>query len=225
MNKMGVKYVNVGNIHPNPKNPRHIEDAIAPVAKSIEEFGFLVPIVVNESNIILSGHTRLAAAKELGMKKIPTVVATGLTEDQETAFMLADNRLSDNASYNTEQLAGLLKELTGSDYDVLLTGFQADEIEAFITSATSGLDDILGIGDDDEFDDVLGGEEEDPLDVRHMHRLMFLLTADQKSGIMEALDKVKKDFSGKLSNGEALTSLCLQFSEGKDDASDKDSEA
>jgi ParB-like chromosome segregation protein Spo0J len=216
MNKMGVKYVNVGTLQPNPKNPRHIEDAIAPVARSIEEFGFLVPIVINENNIVLSGHARLAAAKSLGMEKVPTVVAKGLTEDQETAFMLADNRLSDNASYNTEQLAGLLKELTGSDYDVLMTGFQPDEIEAFITSATSGLDDILGIGDDDDEDPVMG-DVEDEKDVRHMHRLMFLLNAEQKSYIMEALDGVKKAFPGKLSNGEALASLCLQFGELKND--------
>ncbi len=218
MNKMGVKYVSVEDIRPNPKNPRHIEDAIEPVAKSIEEFGFLVPIVVNEKGVVLSGHARLEAAKNLGMAKVPTVVAEGLTPDQEIAFMLADNRLSDNASYNTEQLAGLLKELTGSDYDVLLTGFQPDEVEAFITSATAGLDDILGIGDDDDPDSVLG-EEEDPQDVRHMHRLMFLLTADQKSVIMESLDRVKKSSTHKLSNGEALTALCISLA-GEDDEPD-----
>lgn len=215
MKKMGVKHVNIESLRPNPKNPRDIKDSVGPVARSIKEFGFLVPIVINDSNVVLSGHARLEAAKSLDMKKVPVVVAEGLTKEQETAFMLADNRLSENASYNTEQLAGLLKELAGADYDLLITGFQAEEIEAFITSATSDLDDILGLGEDTSDDSIMGDEEEGQ-DVRHMHRLMFLLNADEKSVIMEALDKIKKASPTKLSNGQALTALCVSV--GGEDA-------
>jgi ParB-like chromosome segregation protein Spo0J len=207
MKKMGVKHVNIESIRPNPKNPRDITDSIEPVARSIGEFGFLVPIVINADGVVLSGHARLAAAKSLNMKKVPVVIAEGLSKEQETAFMLADNRLSENASYNTEQLAGLLKELAGADYNLLITGFQPEEIEAFITSATSDLDDILGLGEEGSDDAIMG--EEEGQDVRHMHRLMFLLNADEKSVIMEALDGIKKSAPTKLSNGQALTALCL----------------
>lgn len=212
MSKMGVKSLNIEILIPNPRNPRQIESSVGPVAQSIQEFGFLVPIVINEKNVVLSGHARLAAAKSLGMKQVPAVVAKGLTEQQETAFMLADNRLSENASYNTEQLADLLKELTGASYDVLQTGFNQEEIEAFITSSTSELDDILGLSDDDGDDDDDAAVEEEEADMRHLHRLVFLMTPDQKSAVLEAIDKTKKDSEAKLSNGEALTAICMRES-------------
>lgn len=217
MTKIGVRNVATADLKPNPRNPRNIQDSVEPVAKSIEEFGFLVPIVINEDNMILSGHARHAAAVSLGMDKVPTVLAKGLSKEQETAFMLADNRLSENASYNNEQLAELLKELTGANYNVLLTGFQSEEVDAFITSATSGLDDILGLGEDEEEEDFGSKpEEDDSEDVRHMHRLMFLLTADQKIAVMEAIDSIKKSSNTNLTNGEALTKMCLTFKENTD---------
>ena len=207
MLKIGVKDVDIESLIPNPRNPRQIESSIGPVAKSIEEFGFLVPMVVNENNVVLSGHARLAAAKSLGMAKVPVIVAKGLTKDQETAFMLADNRLSENASYNTEQLSELLRELADASYDVLQTGFNEEEIEAFITSSTSELDDILGISDDDDEEEGETLKEEES-DMRHLHRMVFLMTPDQKSTILEAIDVTKKSSEATMSNSEALTAIC-----------------
>jgi ParB/RepB/Spo0J family partition protein len=209
MAKIGIKHVDITSIHPNPANPRKIEDAVEPVARSIEEFGFLVPIVLNDDNVVLSGHARLEAAKRLGMDKVPTVCVKNLSKEQQTAFMLADNRLSENASYNTEQLANLLKELDEAEYDILQTGFKREEVEAFITSATSELDDILGLGDEEdaapEIDDL---DDDENNDVRHMHKLMFVLRPDQKEVVMSKIEEIKKESPEKITNGEALTILC-----------------
>jgi len=213
MNKIGVKNVDIESLIPNPRNPRQIESSVGPVAKSIEEFGFLVPMVINEKNVVLSGHARLAAAKSLGLDKVPVIVAKGLTKEQETAFMLADNRLSENASYNTEQLSDLLKELTDASYDVLQTGFNEEEIEAFITSSTAELDDILGLSDSDDDEGEVLGEEDEESDMRHLHRMVFLMTPDQKSAVLEAIDVTKKSSEAKLSNGEALTVICMRGTE------------
>ena len=207
MTKAKVKDLPIDSITPNPDNPRHIEEAVEPVARSIAEFGFLVPIVVNDDNVILSGHTRHAAALSLGMEKVPVIKAVGLSKDQQNAFMLADNRLGENASYDTEKLADILKELTGGDYDATLTGFKVEEIDAFIESSTSELEDILGLGDDDDDDSLESSEEEAGEDVRHLHRLTFLLDTEQKTIIMKAIDDKKKALPG-MSNGEAITSIC-----------------
>ena len=201
-----AKDLPIDSITPNPDNPRHIEEAVEPVARSIAEFGFLVPIVVNDDNVILSGHTRHAAALSLGLEKVPVIKATGLTKEQQNAFMLADNRLGENASYDTEKLADILKELTSTEYDTTLTGFKSEEIDAFIQSSTSELEDILGMGED-EVDDSLESTEESGEDVRHLHRLTFLLDTEQKDLIMKAIDDKKQEFPG-MSNGEAITNIC-----------------
>lgn len=76
----------VDDLKPYENNPRHNEQAVAYVVNSIKEFGFKVPIVVDADGVIVAGHTRLLAAKELGMQKVPCIVADDLTETQIKAF-------------------------------------------------------------------------------------------------------------------------------------------
>jgi ParB/RepB/Spo0J family partition protein len=73
--------IKLEELKPYENNPRNNEDAIEPVAKSIKEFGFKVPIVIDKNNIIIAGHTRYKAAKKLGLNKVPCIVADDLTED------------------------------------------------------------------------------------------------------------------------------------------------
>jgi len=105
------------------KNPRKNDNAVEPVAESIKEFGFKVPIIVDKDNVIVAGHTRLRAAKKLGMKTVPCIVADDLNPEQIKAFRLADNKVSEFADWDMDLLTLELKEI---DLDMDLFGFDED---------------------------------------------------------------------------------------------------
>ena len=128
---MDIKVQKTEDLIPYEKNPRHNEGAITAVAKSIEKFGFKVPIVVDASNVIVNGHTRLKAAKYLGLKEVPTIIADDLTPEQIKAFRLADNKVGEIATWDEELLNAELDELADLDLDFDMTefGFDLPDIE------------------------------------------------------------------------------------------------
>lgn len=126
---MDIKVQKTEDLIPYEKNPRHNEDAITAVAKSIEKFGFKVPIVVDASNVIVNGHTRLKAAKYLGLKEVPTIIADDLTPEQIKAFRLADNKVGEIATWDEELLNAELDELADLDFDMTEFGFDLPDIE------------------------------------------------------------------------------------------------
>ena len=87
----------IDQVKPYPGNPRINDKAIAPVAASIKEFGWQQPIVCDKNYVVIVGHTRLAAAKALGLKEVPVTIAHDLDEEQAKAYRLADNRTNQNA--------------------------------------------------------------------------------------------------------------------------------
>ena len=101
---MEIKMVKVEDLKPYENNPRINDDAVEYVAKSIKEFGFKVPMVIDKDNVIVAGHTRYKASMELGLKEVPCIVADDLTEEQLKAFRLADNKVSEKASWNYDLL-------------------------------------------------------------------------------------------------------------------------
>lgn len=105
-------------------NPRKNEDAVQYVAESIRQFGFKVPCIVDRNNVLVAGHTRLKAAKFLGMEKVPCIVADDLSEEQIQAFRLADNKVSEFAEWDEELLAIELSEIV--DIDMTDFGFSFD---------------------------------------------------------------------------------------------------
>jgi len=105
------------------KNPRKNDNAVEPVAESIKEFGFKVPIIIDKDNVIVAGHTRLRAAKRLKLKTVPCIVADDLTPQQIKAFRLADNKVSEFADWDMNLLTLELKEI---DLDMDLFGFDED---------------------------------------------------------------------------------------------------
>ena len=114
----------IEEIIPYENNPRHNDEAVEYVAKSIKEFGFKVPIIIDRNNVIITGHTRLKAAKKLGLKEVPTIMADDLTEEQINAFRLADNKVSEYATWDMDILEKELKAIDtinmedfGFDYD------------------------------------------------------------------------------------------------------------
>ncbi|EOA8288005.1 DNA modification methylase [Enterococcus faecalis] len=126
---MDIKVQKTEDLIPYEKNPRHNEDAITAVAKSIEKFGFKVPIVVDASNVIVNWHTRLKAAKYLGLKEVPTIIADDLTPEQIKAFRLADNKVGEIATWDEELLNTELDELADLDFDMTEFGFDLPDIE------------------------------------------------------------------------------------------------
>ena len=115
-------------LKPYANNPRDNESAVEPVANSIKEFGFKVPIVATSDGEIINGHTRFKASKRLGLEKVPVIIADDLTEEQIKAFRLADNKTGELAEWNEELLAKELEEL---DFNLEQFGFEklADELD------------------------------------------------------------------------------------------------
>lgn len=111
---------NIDSLTPYHNNPRNNENAVEPVAASIREFGFKVPIVIDSDGVIVTGHTRLKAAEKLGMKKVPCIVADDLTPEQVKAFRVADNKVSEFATWDFEKLE---EELAALSFDMSEFGF------------------------------------------------------------------------------------------------------
>jgi ParB/RepB/Spo0J family partition protein len=101
----------VNELVPYKNNPRYNDDAVEYVANSIKEFGFKVPIIIDKNNEIVAGHTRYKASLELGLEEVPCIIADDLSEEQIKAFRLADNKVSEKASWNMELLEEELSEL------------------------------------------------------------------------------------------------------------------
>lgn len=135
---MKVELIEISRVIPYARNPRRNENAIGKVAASIKEFGFRQPIVVDEEMVIIAGHTRLQAAIQLGLKKVPVHIATGLTQAQLKAYRLADNRTHEDSEWDDELLAIELGELEELGFDLDLTGFEAIELDKLLTDADMG---------------------------------------------------------------------------------------
>lgn len=127
-----VEPMAIGQIKPYPKNPRNNAEAIDKVAASLKEFGWRQPIVVDEHMVVIAGHTRLEAAKALGMEKVPVHVALGLTKAQIRAYRLADNKTGEIAEWDDELLSAELAALDRDEYNLELTGFDAGELGALL---------------------------------------------------------------------------------------------
>lgn len=124
----------IGELKPYENNPRKNKDAVEYVANSIREFGWQVPIVIDKDNTIVAGHTRYLAAVELGIDKIPCVVAENLSEQQIKAFRLADNRVGEASSWDWDMLQVEIDSIT--DIDLSDFNFIIDtdmDIDSFFT--------------------------------------------------------------------------------------------
>lgn len=99
-----------GDLVPYENNPRDNDKAVKYVAESIKKFGFKVPIIVDQNNTVITGHTRLKAAIEIGLERVPVIIADDLTEDQVTAFRLADNKVAEQVRWQNYGISKNLEE-------------------------------------------------------------------------------------------------------------------
>lgn len=127
--KMDIKEMGIGDIKPYENNPRKNDDAVPYVAKSIEEFGFKVPIVVDKDNIIVAGHTRYKAAKKLKLETVPVIIADDLTDEQIKAFRLADNKVAEQAEWDFDLLDEELDDILNIDMEDFGFDFGVNEEE------------------------------------------------------------------------------------------------
>lgn len=136
-----VESVPLTEVIPYARNPRKNDAAVAKVAASIKEFGFRQPIVVDDQMVVIAGHTRLEAARQLGLADVPVHIAEGLTDTQAKAYRLADNRTGQEAEWDMDLLGLEMRDLVGDEFDLSLTGFDDLELESLFADKTEGLTD------------------------------------------------------------------------------------
>lgn len=124
---MEIIYKNINELIPYDNNPRINDEAVEYVKNSIKEFGFKVPIVIDKDNVIIAGHTRIKASKELGIKDIPCIIADDLTEEQVKAFRLADNKVAEKSMWDYSKLDEELDSIL--DIDMSIFDFNQSDID------------------------------------------------------------------------------------------------
>jgi DNA modification methylase len=131
-----VKTRNISDLHPYEKNARiHSAEQIAKISRSITEFGWTNPVLVNQNSIV-AGHARVEAAKLLGLIEVPTIELSHLTRSQVRAYVIADNQLALDAGWDEDLLGQELEALRGLDFDLSLIGFDDAEISRLLAEAT-----------------------------------------------------------------------------------------
>ncbi|MCK4981803.1 MAG: ParB N-terminal domain-containing protein [Victivallaceae bacterium] len=141
---MEIIQMKIADVIPYERNPRINDDAVEAVAESIKEFGWRAPLVVDEHNIIICGHTRLKAAQHLGLDTVPVHVARGLTPEQIKAYRIADNQTGNIAEWDFDLLPLELADLQNMDFDLSILGFDTDELDKILNG-----DDVITAGQTD----------------------------------------------------------------------------
>lgn len=209
MANLTIKMISVDSILPYTNNARtHSNDQINQIANSIQEFGFNNPILIDSGKTIVAGHGRFEAAKKLNLTEVPTIQLSHLTKAKRKAYILADNRIALNAGWSPELLKVEFESLMEDDFDLGLTGFDQDEIDAYLNP------EVLNDGECDA-DDIpsLSAENVSKLGdiwILGSHRLMC--------GDSVVLDQVDK-----LMNGEKADMVFTDPPYGIDEPTDRSS--
>ena len=143
--KRSIAFRSLGSLTPDPRNARqHTSKHILQLAKSIESFGFNVPLLIDQASNVIAGHGRLLAVQRLGWQEVPTITLEHLTPDQVKAYRIADNRLTDCSAWDERLLAEQLLELSTADLDFDLTdiGFEMAEIDLRIQGLSDSEEDF-----------------------------------------------------------------------------------
>jgi DNA modification methylase len=138
----------VSDLVPYARNSRtHSDQQVGQIAASIKEWGWTVPVLIDPDGGLIAGHGRIMAAQKLGIDDVPCMVAEGWTDAQKKAYVIADNKLALNAGWDDAMLKVELGELGDLDFDLTLTGFDNEELAAFLSDPTEGLTDEDAVPD------------------------------------------------------------------------------
>ena len=145
MGSLSIIYRKISELKPYPRNARtHTRKQAKQIAAAIQEFGFTNPVLIDESDQIIAGHGRVQAAKLMGLAEVPTVQIAYLSATQKRAYILADNRLAEKAGWDKEILAVELQGLLADGFEVVLTGFEAPDIDVILDAAADTKSDRHG---------------------------------------------------------------------------------
>lgn len=135
-----IEMLEPSQLKPYAKNARtHSGKQLRQIANSIRQFGFTNPILIDERNMILAGHGRVEAAKQLDIKRVPCIRLGSMTSAEKRAYVLADNKLAENAGWDIDILSDELRLILGeSEIDIALTGFSVPEVELLLETGESG---------------------------------------------------------------------------------------
>ena len=196
MKEMKIEYNTLDKIKPYENNPRINDFAVKYVASSIKEFGFKVPIIIDENNVIVAGHTRLKAAKKLGFEKVPCIRADDLTENQIKAFRLADNKVGEIATWDFNSLSVELANIE----NINMSNFNFEPLD---------------VSPDDFGNSFILPDGEKP----EICTMTFTVHEKQKELIEYAINLVKDEtvetFGNSNKNGNALYEVVKQWAELK----------
>lgn len=143
-----IQYKPIADLIPYARNSRtHDEAQVAQIAASIREFGWTNPVLLDGNNGIIAGHGRVLAAQKLGETQVPTIELGHMSESQKRAYIIADNKLALNAGWDNEMLMLEVADLKDAGYDLGLTGFSLDELEALNPEVVEGLTDEDAVPD------------------------------------------------------------------------------
>jgi len=181
---MDIQEIEIDKIIPYINNPRKNLN-VDKVASSIKEFGFQQPIVVDKTNTIVVGHTRYEAAKKLGITKVPVQIAD-LSDTQARAYRIADNRLNQDASWDTKLLNIEFNDLLSKDYNLDSLGFTTDELDTLFLKSSEDAD----IGLNENIEEDLDLTQETLSDVK-MIQLFF--NSENENKFREAVNKISKE--------------------------------
>lgn len=132
MNNVEIKYIEISKLKEWEKNPRINDEAAEKLTKLISNYGFINPVIITADMKVRAGHTRLKAAKKIGMDKVPAIIVNFASEAEAEAFSLADNKAGEWADWDFKKLASILLDLDTGSFDMDITGFALDEIEDLI---------------------------------------------------------------------------------------------
>lgn len=199
---MKIEQIEVDRLIPYARNARTHSDAqISQIAASIKEFGFNNPVLIDESGGIIAGHGRVMAARKLDIQKIPCVRLSHLTDVQRRAYILADNKIALNAGWDDELLKIEIEDIQLADFNLDLTGFDADEIAGMLDGDVDPLDDMPKLPDGDR---------------EPFQQMTFTLHDTQAEQVKAAMDLAKSigpfiDAPNENSNGNALARICETY--------------
>lgn len=182
--KLEIVMMRVDAITPYEQNPRKNEATALKLKRSIDEFGFKNPIILDEENVVVAGHARLKAAMMLGMEEVPCIYASGLTEDEIRAYRIADNKTAELAGWNYDKLVQEMSGLFDSAFDLDLSGF--NEAEQLYYSGTDATPDKP---DKDEYKEY---EEQAEADIIQSHNVAIICESREDKEYLANLIHEKK---------------------------------
>lgn len=204
----------LSELKPYEKNPRHNEEAVKYVKNSIKEFGFKVPIVIDKDNVIVAGHTRYLASKELGLETVPCIVADDLSPTQIKAFRLVDNKTSEKSYWDFDLMNQELLDI-GVDLDMMQFDFRMPlEDEDFTEFDDDEEDESDDDSDDQSSDD--GSEPETP-SFRITYEIVFN-TEEEQSRWYKFISAIKKEYPELETISERILKAVEEWEDGKERA-------